>query len=394
MDAPLSAFLAVLSLMCQSPLDWPPKPSPPPLPNEQTLVSADWLAEALAAGSAVALDVRDAEAYRKDHIPGAIEESKLGAMPVETVVLYEDEARLERVAARYWRLRQAGLKPRVLAGGLAAWRASGGKTTRDVATANASTLSTQQPRDDVALDADELFALLGQAGVALLDVRDARGWEQWETPPAFARGHIPHSLPFDVDALLTPNGAPTDPERIRERVLRHGPRAEDPVPPDSIFILYGDAEDPRAAVAYLLLDAAGFDVRIFPPGFAGWAAASRPVVRVAEPAEVRGLIDPSRQGGRAVVFDLRVERDCALGHLPGAACVPERQLERALDAAVAQHGVEAPLVLYCYGPKCVRSWNAAPVAARKGFRHVYWLRGGTEAWEKAGYALEKSPLPP
>jgi rhodanese-related sulfurtransferase len=292
-------------------------------------------------------------------------------------------------------LRQQGLSPRVLSGGLAAWRASGGKTERGAAKGTAPARSSEQPRDDVAIDVSELFDLLGQAGVALLDVRDARGWERWETPPIFARGHIPHALPFDVDALRTAKRAPATLERIRERVLLHGPRAGDPVPPDSTFVVYGaDAGDPRAAVAYLLLHAAGFDVRILPEGFAGWTAAARPVVRVVEPAEIRTLVDSQDPRGPAVILDLRDERDYPLGHLPGAVSVPWLHFEPAFDAVVEGVDRRVPLVLYCYGPGCVRSWNAAPVAAHKGFLDIRWLRGGTDAWKKAGYPLVESPLPP
>lgn len=307
MDALRSWFLALsIPVVCQSPLDWPPKPSVPPLPTEQTPVRVDWLAGALAAGTAIALDVREAE-----------------------------------------------------------------------------------------LDVEQVTALLATPGVALLDVRDARGWERWETPPTFAAGHVPHALPFDVDALLDPDAARDPLARVREKIGRHGPRQGDPLPPDSTFIVYGaGAGDPRAAVAYLLLDAAGFEARLLAGGFTAWTAAGRPVVRAVAPADAWSLIGPEAPQGKVNVLDLRDERAFAIGHLPGAVNVPCYDFEREVDAALSGLDRRLPLVLYCYGPGCVRSWNAAPLAARKGFRDILWLRGGTEAWKEAGYPLVESPLPP
>ena len=51
--------------------------------------------------------------------------------------------------------------------------------------------------EEVETDAGWIAGTFAQAGVQLLDVRDVRGWERWETPPTFAAGHIPYSLPFD-----------------------------------------------------------------------------------------------------------------------------------------------------------------------------------------------------
>lgn len=42
--------------------------------------------------------------------------------------------------------------------------------------------------------------------------------------------------------------------------------------------------------------------------------------------------------------------------------------------------------LYCY--TCHRSPFAARIMKHKGFRHVYDLKGGFQAWEKAGMAIE------
>lgn len=46
------------------------------------------------------------------------------------------------------------------------------------------------------------------------------------------------------------------------------------------------------------------------------------------------------------------------------------------------------LVVYCAGPQCWGSYNAALRAIHMGFRNVYWYRGGLEAWGQAGLPLQ------
>ncbi len=46
------------------------------------------------------------------------------------------------------------------------------------------------------------------------------------------------------------------------------------------------------------------------------------------------------------------------------------------------------LVIYCAGPQCWGSYNAALRAIHMGFRNVYWYRGGLEAWGQAGLPLQ------
>ena len=146
----------------------------------------------------------------------------------------------EAVARAYWLLRRAGCaEVRVLDGGLAAWRAAG--LPRDRPAPRPAAGVPPRParrggRGGRRLDR-RTFA---QAGVQLLDVRDARGWERWETPPTFAAGHIPYSLPFDPRALLPADGGWPDPAAVRRRLAAFGPRPGDPVRLESTFVLYGE----------------------------------------------------------------------------------------------------------------------------------------------------------
>jgi thiosulfate/3-mercaptopyruvate sulfurtransferase len=416
-----------------SPLQWPiPKPGREAgtAAAPEILIGVRELAGLRKGGLAVPLDVRGAALYEGGHLPGAVpagpaEEGAgeldrlrsllagLGLTGKETVVLYgggEGDEELEAMARLFWRLRWAGFTGvRILDGGLAAWRAAGGSLEtgpfrRSPAPADAPGLLHGPPGGTVAVDAAWVAESLGQAGIELLDVRDTRGWERWEAPPTFAAGHIPKALPFDPRALLS---AWPDPAGIRRRLGTLGPRAGDPVRLDSTFILYAeDANDPRLGLAYLLLTRAGLDARVFPGGWREWTAGgTRPTTRIVSAADLATLLkrenpglDRDRPASGLILFDLREERDFAIGHLPGAGSLPFSLFVQILEKRVEEGWPGAdrtrlPLALYCYGPECIRSWEAGAQAARLGFRNVLWFRGGIREWLAAGYPLLDSPLP-
>lgn len=262
------------------------------------------------------------------------------------------------------------------------------------------------PAPEDTVNADWIAATLGQPGTVLLDVRDARGWDRWEVPPTFAAGHIPHALPFDPGKLAPSRGRVPSRAEIRKRLATLGPRPNDPVSLDSTFVLYGEgAGDLRTGQGRRLLAAAGLDVRTFPGGWKEWTAAGRPVVRIVPAAQVAALIkreDPALAGAQPpaglILFDLREARDFAIGHLPGASSLPFDQFAKTFEQRVKEGWPGAdragiPLVLYCYGPECIRSREAGAQAARLGFKDVIWFRGGIREWTAAGYPLMDSKIP-
>jgi thiosulfate/3-mercaptopyruvate sulfurtransferase len=414
-----------------SPLDWPPPPAFPPLPRPAVLMDAGELAAALAKGTAVPLDVRSGAAYAAGHLPGAVPvwspeeagpagEGTGGVRSLlagrrlsgtETIVLYGDDGDPDReaVGRLFWLLRSAGCASvRVLDGGLAAWRRAG----RSLATGPPRRPATglhPAPHPEVTeitVDAAWVETSYGEAGVEILDLRDARGWDRWETPPLFAAGHIPYSLPWDASALLPEDGGWPQPDEVRRRIGKLGPRPGDPVFPGATFVLYGDdARDPRLGLGYLILSLAGFDVRVFAAGWMGWTEGERrPIVRVLSAREVAALLEPENPGlsrdhppRGLILFDLREAGDFAIGHLPGARSLPDRLFPTGFEKSVQEGWPGAdraaiPLLLYCYGVECVRSRKAGAAAAHAGFRHVLWFRGGIREWRQAGYPLPESQV--
>lgn len=317
------------------------------------------------------------------------------------MVVYGNQDR-EAVARLFWLLRWAGCpKVRILDGGLEAWRAAGYHLETGGSRRTPAAAFLMSPHEAVLVDSNWVADAFGQAGVELLDVRDARGWDHWQTPPTFAAGHIPYSLPFDPRSLLPADDGWPNPVELRRRLGTLGPRRSDPVHLESTFVLYGEnAQDPRTTLGYLLLTLAGLEARLFQGGWREWTAdGGRPVVRVVSARELASLLkrkssglDQDRPPSQAILLDLREQRDFAIGHLPGARCVPFRFFAETFEKTVAEGWPTAdrtitPLVLYCYGIDCVRSRKAGAQAARLGFRNVLWFRGGVREWRDTGLPL-------
>ncbi|MFP5288937.1 MAG: rhodanese-like domain-containing protein, partial [Thermoanaerobaculia bacterium] len=293
---------------------------------------------------------------------------------------------------------------KVLEGGIRAWTAAG-ETLETGPSSRRKEKFKEKARDAASVSPDWVARSFDQVGVVLLDLRDPRGWESWEAPSAWAAGHIPHALPFDVRGLLPQGGGWPDPAEVRRRAGEIGPRAGDPVGTDPTFVLHGeDAHDPLPGLGYLLFRMAGLDVRVFPGGWRAWASgSSRPVVRIVTAAEVHCLLERENPGlaqdrppTGLILLDLRTSRDFKIDHLPGARGLPFHLFDKDFERIVAEGWPGAPrasipLVLYCYGRDCVRSREGGSRAARLGFHNILWFRGGIAEWAKAGLPIVTAP---
>ena len=100
----------------------------------------------------------------------------------------------------------------------------------------------------------------------------------------------------------------------------------------------------------------------------------------------------------AVVVDTRNEREYEAKHSPCAVFVPyhEKSLkdvvyDASLDdfSGVARLDPTKPTIFQCNGPECWKSYKASRAALAKGFKQVYWFRGGLPEWESAGMQTER-----
>jgi len=91
---------------------------------------------------------------------------------------------------------------------------------------------------------------------------------------------------------------------------------------------------------------------------------------------------------RGVSFvDVRSDEDWSLGYIPGAVHLDSDDAfgEESLSAAVAR---EQEVVIYCMGPRCLRSSEACAKAVSWGFTQVFYFREGFPAWKASGYPFE------
>jgi rhodanese-related sulfurtransferase len=82
------------------------------------------------------------------------------------------------------------------------------------------------------------------------------------------------------------------------------------------------------------------------------------------------------------LVDVRDRDEWEAGHIGGARLVPLEQLRADPDAALARG---TTIVFIC--AKGVRSMQAAKLAERFGYEHVYNLDGGTKEWARVGLPL-------
>jgi rhodanese-related sulfurtransferase len=77
----------------------------------------------------------------------------------------------------------------------------------------------------------------------------------------------------------------------------------------------------------------------------------------------------------------------SLGYIPGAVHLDSDDAfgEESLSAVVAR---EQEVVIYCMGPRCLRSSQACAKAVSWGFTQVFYFREGFPAWKAAGYPFE------
>ncbi|MEP7012977.1 MAG: rhodanese-like domain-containing protein [Acidobacteriota bacterium] len=429
----VAALAGVFSrcVFAQAPLATPPRARP--APTLQPVAITPTMLDA--AKGYLRLDVRTAKEFAAGHLPGAVRldlgalaqrcpendpaeasclRSALGAFGLSgdlPLVVYG--ADLEFPARAFLRLESAGCRSvHVLDGGWDAWLAAGLSTTQRERKLPARPFGSGAGRQAIPVIIEPAAVLAGLAGdpgkggngLQPLDLRDEGDWSAvgYAPPPAFRAGHAPASLPWDPRGGLPAGGRLPDPQADRAAFERFGPAAGSTVDPTAPFALLGDGlSGPRQAIAYLRLRAMGLEARVVRGGFAAWAAAGLPIVRIVEPAEVYALLDSAALAGNREaslpILDLRDLADYDQGHLPGAAPLPPALLAKgpqAIEAAVVARWpklflTREPLVILGYDRACLRGRTAAIAAARDGFRTILWLRDGMAAWKAAGLPVAR-----
>jgi rhodanese-related sulfurtransferase len=93
--------------------------------------------------------------------------------------------------------------------------------------------------------------------------------------------------------------------------------------------------------------------------------------------------------GRAPVLDVRSPEEFGKGHIPGAMNLNIHSPDFAAQAA--QFDKKKPILVNCHAGS--RGAIAAAELAKLGFKRIFNLEGGLDAWEKAGHTTERKPPP-
>ena len=100
----------------------------------------------------------------------------------------------------------------------------------------------------------------------------------------------------------------------------------------------------------------------------------------------------------ALVIDARVANEYVEAHIKGAKSIPYKEkspkavnFDSALDSfdlSKLPADKSATMVFYCNGAECWKSYKAATLATRAGYKKVFWLRLGLPEWKSMGFPVE------
>jgi rhodanese-related sulfurtransferase len=103
--------------------------------------------------------------------------------------------------------------------------------------------------------------------------------------------------------------------------------------------------------------------------------------------------------GKYIIFDVRMKAEYVEGHVPGAHWVYYHEKSAKspdFDASVDKFKIEkfpsdksTPIIVYCNGPRCWKSYKATIALKRAGYTHIFWYRnGGFPGWKSKGFPVE------
>lgn len=127
--------------------------------------------------------------------------------------------------------------------------------------------------------------------------------------------------------------------------------------------------------------------------FAGDVPDSLKGTTVVDAAKAKSLIDSG-----VLAVDARVANEYAESHIKGAISVPYKEKSaKSVEFDASQDSIDlsklpadknTPMVIYCNGPECWKSYKASTAAVKAGHKEVYWFRLGIPEWKAKGYPTE------
>lgn len=100
------------------------------------------------------------------------------------------------------------------------------------------------------------------------------------------------------------------------------------------------------------------------------------------------------------VYDVRTDEQFKTEHVPKALFVPYKEVsakevdfdgsDDKFDLSKLPADKTKPLIMYCDGTSCWKSYKSSKLAISHGYTNLYWMRGGLPEWKTAGYPTEKN----
>lgn len=82
-----------------------------------------------------------------------------------------------------------------------------------------------------------------------------------------------------------------------------------------------------------------------------------------------------------IVIDARLIEEYQKGHIEGAVNLVDSDVSKERLAKILPDKA-TPILIYCNGPRCLRSSRAAKKALKHGYTNIYWFRDGWADWMK------------
>lgn len=217
--------------------------------------------------------------------------ARWGLAEGQEAVVYDDQGGMSAARA-WWLLRHAGLRARVLDGGIQAWIASGGEVEAGAVTPSLPENPATVGWGRMPVLSADGAAALAQNGV-LLDARAAERFRGEVEPIDPRAGHIPGARSLPTAGNLGPGRRLLAADTLAARFAQEGA-----MPGASVGVYCGSGV--TASHQILALAAAGVDAALFPGSWSAWSNDPARPVETGDAAH-RRLAD---DGGPAVDFSL------------------------------------------------------------------------------------------
>jgi len=263
----------------------------------KVLVTTDWLTEHLTEPGLVVAEVdENPDLYDEGHIPGAVKlhwqddlQDKLirdvvskdeferlmgerGMANDTSVVLYGDKNNWFAAYA-YWYLKIYGHEDvRLLDGGRQKWIEEGRELTPELPSPSPATYVAKDRDESIRIHRDEVFAGLGKAGIALVDVRSPQEYAgELMAPPGYEQegasrtGHIPGAQSIPWATAVRDDGTFKGTEELQEIYGSKG------VTPDKEVRAYCRIGERSAHTWFVLRELLGYeDVKNYDGSWTEW----------------------------------------------------------------------------------------------------------------------------